>query len=270
MRNVNPILVVLLAVLAWGAAQPLLASYSPSPTAVLDGGTGATTASGARTNLGLAIGTDVEAHTAALSAVSGTNTGDQTDATLPFSDITTNDASTSSHGFLKKLDNDPTHFMDGQGNWSAPSASRITGWNISAVSGSDATTTSLTAVNITGLTYACAASTLYEFEGVLVAGSSSAAGCKYAVQYSAAGATTGAVFSGAVTTTTGAVTSVNALNSLDATAFFTGSQKSFVWVRGWLQTGANTGNLTLQQAKVTSGTATVYIGSMLKVRVAGT
>lgn len=43
-----------------------------------------------------------------------------TEADLSFSDITTLNASTSQHGLLKKLDNDPTHFMDGQGNWSAP------------------------------------------------------------------------------------------------------------------------------------------------------
>lgn len=45
-----------------------------------------------------------------------------TEANLSTSDITTNNASTSKHGFLKKLDNDATHFMDGQGNWSAVSA----------------------------------------------------------------------------------------------------------------------------------------------------
>lgn len=39
------------------------------------------------------------------------------DANITFSDVTTNNASTSMHGFLKKLDNDSTHFMDGQGNW---------------------------------------------------------------------------------------------------------------------------------------------------------
>jgi hypothetical protein len=58
-----------------------------------------------------------------LGNLSGTNTGDQTisDATISTTDITTNNASTSKHGFLKKLDNDPTHFLDGQGNWSVPS-----------------------------------------------------------------------------------------------------------------------------------------------------
>ncbi len=43
----------------------------PTHVAVADGGTGATTASGARTNLGVAIGTDVEAHDTDLTAIAG-------------------------------------------------------------------------------------------------------------------------------------------------------------------------------------------------------
>jgi hypothetical protein len=43
-----------------------------------------------------------------------------TDATLTFTDVTTNNSSTSKHGFLKKLDNVGTNFMDGTGGWSVP------------------------------------------------------------------------------------------------------------------------------------------------------
>ena len=36
------------------------------------------------------------------------------------SDVATLDASTTKHGFLKKLDNTATNFMNGQGNWAVP------------------------------------------------------------------------------------------------------------------------------------------------------
>lgn len=39
---------------------------------------------------------------------------------LTFSDVTTNNATTSAHGFLKKLDNDATHYMSGTGVWTQP------------------------------------------------------------------------------------------------------------------------------------------------------
>lgn len=42
------------------------------------------------------------------------------DATLTTTDITTNNATTSKHGFLKKLSNSATEYMDGTGNWSTP------------------------------------------------------------------------------------------------------------------------------------------------------
>ncbi len=42
------------------------------------------------------------------------------DATVTFTDITTNNSSTSKHGFLKKLSNSATEYMDGTGAWSTP------------------------------------------------------------------------------------------------------------------------------------------------------
>lgn len=46
-----------------------------------------------------------------------------TDAQLSTSDVTTNNVTTSKHGFVKKLDNDSTHFYNGQGNYTAPASS---------------------------------------------------------------------------------------------------------------------------------------------------
>jgi hypothetical protein len=42
------------------------------------------------------------------------------EAQIIFTDITTNNASTSAHGYLKKLDNNAAHYMDGTGAWSTP------------------------------------------------------------------------------------------------------------------------------------------------------
>lgn len=49
-----------------------------------------------------------------------TNCTGYTDAHLSVSDITTNNVSTSAHGFTPKLDNVVTHFLNGQGGWTTP------------------------------------------------------------------------------------------------------------------------------------------------------
>ncbi len=43
-----------------------------------------------------------------------------TDANLKLTDVTTNNAATTKHGFLKKLPNIATQFMNGAGNWTVP------------------------------------------------------------------------------------------------------------------------------------------------------
>lgn len=78
-------------------------------------------ASTARTTLGL--GTLATQSGTFSGTSSGSNTGDQTlptDATLSFTDIVTNNSSTTKHGFLKKLSNVATEYMDGTGNFSTP------------------------------------------------------------------------------------------------------------------------------------------------------
>jgi hypothetical protein len=130
----------------------------------------------------------------------------------------------------------------------------------------DRTTTNLTATDVPDLIAALLANSTYEFEALLQAASSSTAGCKYSVNYSASGATAYVVYVGATSATTAGMAATNALATLSATAFIAVAADAEVWITGHVKTGANAGNLTIQQAKVTSGTATVRINSVLKVR----
>lgn len=60
-----------------------------------------------------------------LNNTSGTNTGDQTlptDATIVTTDVTTNNASASKHGWLPKLENTGTKYLKDDGTWATVSA----------------------------------------------------------------------------------------------------------------------------------------------------
>ena len=78
----------------------------------------------ARTNLGLGTlatqsGTFSGTHSGSSS---GTNTGDQTisDVTTTFTDVTTNNASTTKHGYCPKLSGSSSQCLAGDGSWATP------------------------------------------------------------------------------------------------------------------------------------------------------
>lgn len=83
-----------------------------------------------------------------------------TDALLSTSDVTTNNVSTSKHGFAPKAPNDATKYLDGTGAWSVPAGggggktvSLVRSINESPIStGVYSKTTTSTAVNIVALT----------------------------------------------------------------------------------------------------------------------
>ena len=52
--------------------------------------------------------------------VAASRSGKVTEDDLLLSDVTTWDAASTQHGFLKKLDMNSAHFMDGTGNWTTP------------------------------------------------------------------------------------------------------------------------------------------------------
>jgi len=134
------------------------------------------------------------------------------------------------------------------------------------VTGSNATTTGQSLVDITGLSQALLANSIYEFEAVLETSTTAVTtGIGYGVNYSAAGASIESQITGSSTATATKTLRINAFNTA-ATAFLTGSaQTGGILIKGVIATGANAGNLTIMHRKETSGTSTVFINSFLKV-----
>jgi hypothetical protein len=139
--------------------------------------------------------------------------------------------------------------------------------NMSIIAGANVTETGQLLVAITGLTLPLAANSVYEFEALLSAGTTAVVtGTQYGIQFSAAGATIEAYAMGAVTIATSLMQRILALHTATAAFLTTASQNGGVLIKGFITTGANRGNLTIEHLKVTSGTSTVRIGSFLKTR----
>lgn len=79
----------------------------------------------------LTASTDVASNQGTTTTVLHGNAAGQTsfatvvEADQTLADNTTNNASTSNHGYIKKLDNSASHFMDGTGNWSSANLATI-------------------------------------------------------------------------------------------------------------------------------------------------
>lgn len=80
-----------------------------------------------------------------------------TDATITVTDVTTNNASTSAHGWLKKLSNVATQYMDGTGAWSVPAGSLTTAYGAATAAVTLSTPNTLT--DSTGASISCTAGT---------------------------------------------------------------------------------------------------------------
>lgn len=76
--------------------------------------------------------TSVFGRTGAVTAASN----DYTEAQISFSDITTNDASVSKHGYLKKLPNETNYFINGDGTWGPVDENRITMTDVTTLNAS--------------------------------------------------------------------------------------------------------------------------------------
>jgi hypothetical protein len=154
------------------------------------------------------------------------------------------------------------------------SAANNGGWTTVRVSGSDATTTGQTLVDITGLASGTLTnSTKYEIEAVLdVSTSAVTTGTEYGI---GAGGTGGAAVVSVILTgtTTGTSASSEGLSTTAGTAstarLLTSGQSGTIMLKGFVTTrGSGTATISVQHLKVTSGTSTVKIGSVFRYRLA--
>lgn len=112
---------------------------------------------------------DVTGKPAAVTSLSGTNTGDQTisDATITTTDILTNDVSTSKHGFAPKGNGSTTAYLNGNGTYSTPAGTTST---ISFLSGNviNNNAPANTIADVTGLSFPVVANSTYRFKFFIV------------------------------------------------------------------------------------------------------
>jgi len=163
-----------------------------------------------------------------------------------------------------------THMVGDGTNWTA--VNERTNWTSFVVSGSDATTTGQTLVDITGLTSGTLTnSTKYEVEAWLdVSTSAVTTGTQYAIFANGTGGA--AVYNALVqgTTTTNAITQVTQSSATQQGTFLTTSGTSgIIYLHGFITTrGTGTATISIQHLKVTSGTSTVKVGSKMLIRLA--
>lgn len=134
------------------------------------------------------------------------------------------------------------------------------------VKGASWTNTSTTFLDITGLSFTGDANSKYDIEIVLCGKGSTINGVRFDMNFSSSGA--GGTLSGI---TSGASNSADlvtfAIGAASATSSWTtiNTDMTSYW-KGAVTTGANSGTFTVRGSKTSSGTLTIYIGSVLKIR----
>ncbi len=133
------------------------------------------------------------------------------------------------------------------------------------VSSANFSTSNTSLTDITGLSFAASANTLYHIECDLFGQCSGTAGMVIALGFSASGAVGQGASYGI--TSAGSMTSTNqALGNTSSSYWTTNATDSTAFFVGTVLTGANPGNITMKISKTTSGTVTVKINSRMTVK----
>lgn len=188
-------------------------------------------------------------------------------------DITTLNADTSKHGLLPKLGGGTTNFLRADGTWAAPGGGGgADPWSYAKVSGADFTTSSATAVDVTGLGFTPAANTSYEFECFLMLRTATATVNPRAGLAWPTGGTDGVAMisesQAANTAPLAANGNINAALLIAVGGLPNTTQSWPAWIEGMFIAGASpSGNVRVQLASETAGTVVrVVIGSFIRWR----
>ncbi len=181
-----------------------------------------------------------------------------TDATLPTTDVTTNNASTSKHGFLPKLPGSGYYIIKGDGTLSEVQLPEFK--ELSA----DAVTTSTTPATMTELTYSLAASSTYEIEGIVFMTCSGTGGLMIA----ATGPASSVYSVGEIGRSSGTAATVNnTYSDAGITRNFANTLASGIgsmMIKGKVTT-TTSGNFIFEISSATGGqTSTAKVGSYIK------
>lgn len=129
------------------------------------------------------------------------------------------------------------------------------------------TTTSAVLTNIDGLTFPAAVNSLYEVDVLLRCQSSETNGIRFALACSASGALGSVMFLSTVANPGTSLTHEMAILGVSnaISKITTANTDTLMWIKAFVVTVGNTGNITMQVLKVTGGTATIYTGSRMTV-----
>lgn len=145
-------------------------------------------------------------------------------------------------------------------------------WQVTQVSGSDATTTGQSLVDVTGLAYIANTASTYEFEAALfVTTTAVTTGTEYGIANTGVGTAVTTFFyaegfTNAAGVGPGAIYTVGATNTATPPFLLGSGQTGVVTMKGYFTTGEGTPTIAVRHLKVTSGTSTVKKGSSFKVR----
>lgn len=120
--------------------------------------------------------------------------------------------------------------------------------------------------SVTGLSFAALANSSYELECVLLGQCTGTLGTRFGISFSAAGATGTFLIQGSVASNAASVIG-NVVGTIATLTYWTSAATDeFLCIKAIVIIAGNSGNITLDTQKITSGTATVRAGSCMKIK----